>query len=255
MRRSLDLLSSNVPWHSFFQRNFSGTLPGCLDDQNSQTKSILTVDAHNHVILIYPEDNNWFSRRDQLVKTKRESSSFGIQSIQRGLPQPPSESSSLADGPGTAILHEGHVQSNRGVPGNARGQTAGRRCLVSPKGHWRVLHCPRCGMEAIKSMNKKGVAPDEIAKEVQKTAKLGTELIKYLAKAEIEAWSTTECEIQSAAYLRILRDDHFFRPCTTESSHTIAEAKLTSCCSYFFLTSWECFSLPPQITQRSSAMR
>jgi hypothetical protein len=29
--------------------------------------------------------------------------------------------------------------------------------------------------------------PDEIAKEVQKTAKLGTELIKYLAKAEIEA--------------------------------------------------------------------
>ena len=42
-------------------------------------------------------------------------------------------------------------------------------------------------MEAIKSMNKKGAAPDEIAKEVQKTAKLGTELIKYLAKAEIEA--------------------------------------------------------------------
>jgi hypothetical protein len=36
-------------------------------------------------------------------------------------------------------------------------------------------------------MNKEGAAPDKIAKEVQKTTKMGSELIKYIAQAEIAA--------------------------------------------------------------------
>ncbi len=46
---------------------------------------------------------------------------------------------------------------------------------------------PDEAMNAIKSMTEKGVAPEEIAKEVQKTARLGVALIKYIAKAEIAA--------------------------------------------------------------------
>ena len=45
---------------------------------------------------------------------------------------------------------------------------------------------PDEALTAIKSMNKEGAAPDEIAKEVQKKTKLGTQLIKYLAKADME---------------------------------------------------------------------
>ena len=46
---------------------------------------------------------------------------------------------------------------------------------------------PDEALNAIKSMNKEGTAPEMIAKEVQKTTKLGSELIKYIAQAEIEA--------------------------------------------------------------------
>jgi hypothetical protein len=46
---------------------------------------------------------------------------------------------------------------------------------------------PDQALEAIKSMKKEGLASDDIAKEVQKTTKLGKELVKYLAKAEIAA--------------------------------------------------------------------
>jgi hypothetical protein len=46
---------------------------------------------------------------------------------------------------------------------------------------------PDQALEAIKSMKKEGLASDNIAKEVQKTTKLGKELVKYLAKAEIAA--------------------------------------------------------------------
>ncbi len=42
-------------------------------------------------------------------------------------------------------------------------------------------------LDAIKSMNEKGVAPEEMAKEVQKTVKLGTDLIKYIAKTGMAA--------------------------------------------------------------------
>ncbi len=42
-------------------------------------------------------------------------------------------------------------------------------------------------LKAIGSMTKAGTPTEEIAKEVQKTAKLGTELIQYIAKAEITA--------------------------------------------------------------------
>lgn len=46
---------------------------------------------------------------------------------------------------------------------------------------------PDEAVNAIKSMTEKGVAPEEMAKEVQKTARLGTDLIKYIAKTEITA--------------------------------------------------------------------
>jgi len=39
----------------------------------------------------------------------------------------------------------------------------------------------------IKSINKEGAALDKIAKEVQKTTKLETELIKYITQAGIVA--------------------------------------------------------------------
>jgi hypothetical protein len=42
-------------------------------------------------------------------------------------------------------------------------------------------------LTAIKSMIKKGIAPAEMAKEVSKTSRLGADLIKYIAKAEITA--------------------------------------------------------------------
>ncbi len=42
-------------------------------------------------------------------------------------------------------------------------------------------------LKIIKSMNKAGTPPEEIAREVQKTAKLGTELIKFIAKAGVAA--------------------------------------------------------------------
>ncbi len=46
---------------------------------------------------------------------------------------------------------------------------------------------PDEAVEAIKSMAQKGATPEEMAKEVQKTARLGTDLIKYIAKTEITA--------------------------------------------------------------------
>jgi hypothetical protein len=46
---------------------------------------------------------------------------------------------------------------------------------------------PDEAVNAIKSMTEKGAAPEEMAKEVQKTARLGTDLIKYIAKTEITA--------------------------------------------------------------------
>jgi hypothetical protein len=46
---------------------------------------------------------------------------------------------------------------------------------------------PDEAVNAIKSMTEKGVASEEMAKEVQKTARLGTDLIKYIAKTEITA--------------------------------------------------------------------
>lgn len=46
---------------------------------------------------------------------------------------------------------------------------------------------PDEALQAIKQMNKEGAAPDEIAKKLQKTSKLGTQLIEYIAKAEIVA--------------------------------------------------------------------
>ncbi len=42
---------------------------------------------------------------------------------------------------------------------------------------------PDEALTAIKSLAGQGVAPEELAKEVQKTAKLGTDLINYIAKA------------------------------------------------------------------------
>jgi hypothetical protein len=42
-------------------------------------------------------------------------------------------------------------------------------------------------LKAIKSMTKAGTPPEEITKEVQKTAKVGTELIEYIAKTEMVA--------------------------------------------------------------------
>jgi hypothetical protein len=44
---------------------------------------------------------------------------------------------------------------------------------------------PDEALSTIKTLTEKGVAPDEMAKEVQRTAKLGTDLIKYISKAEI----------------------------------------------------------------------
>ncbi|MBN1235547.1 MAG: DUF1699 family protein [Methanotrichaceae archaeon] len=46
---------------------------------------------------------------------------------------------------------------------------------------------PDEALQAIKQMNQEGAAPDEIAKKLQKTSKLGTQLIEYIAKAEIVA--------------------------------------------------------------------
>ena len=46
---------------------------------------------------------------------------------------------------------------------------------------------PDEALNAIKSLAEKGVSADEMAREVQKTSKLGRELIEYLAKTEIPA--------------------------------------------------------------------
>jgi len=46
---------------------------------------------------------------------------------------------------------------------------------------------PDEAVEAIKSMTQKGATPEEMAKEVQKSARLGTDLIKYIAKTEVTA--------------------------------------------------------------------
>jgi len=46
---------------------------------------------------------------------------------------------------------------------------------------------PDDALEVIKFMNKEGAAPDTIAKEVQKTTKLGSQLVKFIARAEIGA--------------------------------------------------------------------
>jgi len=58
-------------------------------------------------------------------------------------------------------------------------------------GHRRDLDeyftIPDEALRAIKIMNEKGVAPEEMAKEVQKTVKLGTDLVKYIAGTGIAA--------------------------------------------------------------------
>jgi hypothetical protein len=46
---------------------------------------------------------------------------------------------------------------------------------------------PDEALTAIKSMTKEGTAPDKITKEVQRTTKLGSELIKFIAQTEIAA--------------------------------------------------------------------
>ncbi|MGB5100942.1 MAG: DUF1699 family protein [Methanothrix sp.] len=46
---------------------------------------------------------------------------------------------------------------------------------------------PDEALTAIKSMTREGAAPDEITKEVQRTTKLGSELIKFIAQTEIAA--------------------------------------------------------------------
>ncbi len=46
---------------------------------------------------------------------------------------------------------------------------------------------PDEAVAAIKSMTQAGTPPEEIAKEVKKTVKLGTGLIQYIAKAEMVA--------------------------------------------------------------------
>ncbi len=46
---------------------------------------------------------------------------------------------------------------------------------------------PDEALKAIRSLTEKGTAPDEVAKEVQKSAKLGADLVKYIARAEIAA--------------------------------------------------------------------
>lgn len=46
---------------------------------------------------------------------------------------------------------------------------------------------PDEALQAIKQMNQDGAQPEDIAEKVQKTSKLGPELIKYIAKAEIVA--------------------------------------------------------------------
>ncbi|OPY53879.1 MAG: hypothetical protein A4E48_00499 [Methanosaeta sp. PtaU1.Bin060] len=43
---------------------------------------------------------------------------------------------------------------------------------------------PDDALTAIKSLAGQGVSPEELAKEVQKSAKLGSDLINYIAKAE-----------------------------------------------------------------------
>ncbi len=58
-------------------------------------------------------------------------------------------------------------------------------------GHRRDLDeyftVPDEALSAIKTMNQRGVTPEEMAKEVQKTAKLGTDLVKYIAKTGMAA--------------------------------------------------------------------
>jgi len=46
---------------------------------------------------------------------------------------------------------------------------------------------PDEALTAIKSMTKEGTAPDEITKEVQRTNKMGAELIEFIAQTEIAA--------------------------------------------------------------------
>ena len=46
---------------------------------------------------------------------------------------------------------------------------------------------PDEAVSAIKSMTEKGASPDDVAKEVQKKAKMGKDLIQYIAKADIKA--------------------------------------------------------------------
>jgi hypothetical protein len=46
---------------------------------------------------------------------------------------------------------------------------------------------PDEAVTVIKSMTKEGTAPDKIAKEVQRTTKMGSELIKFIAQTEITA--------------------------------------------------------------------
>jgi len=42
-------------------------------------------------------------------------------------------------------------------------------------------------LKAIKSLAEKGVSKEEMAREVQKTSKLGKGLIEYIAKTEVAA--------------------------------------------------------------------
>ena len=46
---------------------------------------------------------------------------------------------------------------------------------------------PDEALSAIKSMTEKGASPDDVAKEVQKTAKMGKDLIQYIARADTKA--------------------------------------------------------------------
>jgi len=49
------------------------------------------------------------------------------------------------------------------------------------------FNVPEEALNAIKTLAEKGVSAEEVAREVQKTSKLGKGLIEYIAKKEIAA--------------------------------------------------------------------
>lgn len=89
--------------------------------------------------------------------------------------------------PGASLLSEDDVRCHPGIPGDAghwllEGDVWGHRKDLD-----EYYTVDEATIEEIRTLAASGASAEDIANQIQKKAKLGADLIKYIAKTEVPA--------------------------------------------------------------------